>query len=220
MRALKIQIRIIALVMIFSWCCCSVHGQTEEMAVADDVTAWQKQLEAASFEDRDKAEAEIIKIGSAALDHIADPSEDFEEDLNERLIRIRKKLEKVAIQEAISPSKITLSGEMSLKQAFAGVKKQSGNVIALAEGYDPAFLNKKITLDLKEASFWTAFAEIQSRGGLSSDAYGSVPGQATVIPNAGVDPAMVDKAVTAVPPPLDESGIFRCLLYTSDAADE
>ena len=209
MRALKIQIRIITLVMIFSWCCCSVHGQTEEMAVADDVTAWQKQLEAASFEDRDKAEAEIIKIGSAALDHIADPSEDFEEDLNERLIRIRKKLEKVAIQEAISPSKITLSGEMSLKQAFAGVKKQSGNVIALAEGYDPAFLNKKITLDLKEASFWTAFAEIQSRGGLSSDAYGSVPGQATVIPNAGVDPAMVDKAVTAVPPPLDESGIFR-----------
>jgi len=211
MCANPIRIRVIAALFVgLLWFAAGVHAQTEEMAVADNVRDFQEQLKSANFDERDEAEAEIIKLGSSALDHIADPSEDFEEDFNKRLIRIRKTLEKVAVQEAISPSKITLSGEMTLKQAFAKVKSQTGNVIALAEGYDPAFLEKKITLDLKDASFWTAFTDILSRGGLDSNMYGGVPGQATVIPRAPVDPAMVDKAVAAPKKaPLDESGIFR-----------
>lgn len=187
----------------------AVLAQSEEMKIADQVQAFQEQLNSASFEERDEAEEAILKIGTIALDYISDPSEDFEEDKNTRLVRIRKKLEQVAIEEAISPSKISLSGEMTLKKAFAGIKRQSGNEIQLAEGYDPAFLEKKITLDLDEASFWTAFTDIQSRGGIDSNIYGGEAGKATVIPKPPVDPAAIDKAVDIAPPPLDESGIFR-----------
>ena len=187
----------------------TLFAQSEEMKIADEVAAYQHQLKSASFEERDEAEEAILKLGSTALDYISDPSQDFEEDLNTRLVRIRKKLEQVAIEEAISPSKITLSGEMTLKRAFAGIKGQTGNEIQLAEGYDPAFLNKKITLDLKDATFWTAFTDIQNRGGLQSNVYGGVEGVATVLPRPATDPAMIDKAVDVAPPPLDESGIFR-----------
>ena len=185
-------------------------AQLEEMKVADDVEAIQQQLSSASFDERDEAEKKIIAIGPEALDYISDPSAEFEEDVNKRLTRIRKKLEQVAIEEAISPSMITLSGEMSLEKAIAEVKRQTGNSIKLAEGYDPEFLKrKKVTLELKDATFWTAFEDIQTRGGLMSNVYGSEPGHAIVVPKAAVDPAMIDKPVAAVTPPNDQSGIFR-----------
>jgi len=92
---------------------------------------------------------------------------------------------------------------------FSVIKRQSGNSIKLAEGYDPEYLNKKISLELKDASFWTVFAEVQSRGGLQSVVYGGEPGHATVVPKPVANPDMVDKAVANVPPPSDQSGIFR-----------
>ena len=193
-------------------------AQTEEMKVAEDVAAIQEKLESASFEDRDNAEKEMIALGPDALDHLPDASADFEEDVNTRLKRIRKQLEQLAIEAAISPSKITLSGTMSLKKAIGLVKQQSGNVIALAEGYDNTFLSKKISLDLKEASFWAALAEISARGGLQTTAYGGVPGQTTVIPLATVDPSTIDKAVTRTPAPLDEAGIFRIRVSSVSSA--
>ena len=196
----------------------SVVGQTEEMAVADDVAELEQQLQSASFEERDAAEEAIVKLGSEALDFISDPSADFEEDLNTRLTRVRKKLEQLAIEEAISPSKITLSGKMSLKSAFAQIKKQTGNVIALAEGYDPAFLNKEIELDMKDASFWTALADLTNRGGLESSIYGGVLGQTTVVPKPPADPTKIDKAVDVAPAPLDESGIFRIRVSSVSSA--
>ena len=196
-----------------------VYAQTEEMEVADNVRAIQEQLKSPNFDERDEAEAEIIKLGSAALDFVNDPSKDFEEDVNKRLIRIRKTLEKVAVQEAISPSKITLVGEVSLKKAFAVIKAQTGNEIALAEGYDPAFLEKKVTLDHEDVSFWTVYSDIQTKGGVESNLYGGVAGKAIVIPKAAVDPAMVDKAVVkASPPPIDESGIFRLRVTGTSSA--
>lgn len=195
-----------------------VAAQTEEMAVADDVAEFEQQLQSASFEERDAAEESIVKLGSEALDHISDPSADFEEDLNARLSRIRKRLEQVAIEEAISPSKITLSGKMSLKSAFAQIKKQTGNVIAFAEGYDPALLDKKIDVDLKDVSFWTALADLTNRGGLESSVYGGVLGQTTVVPKPPADPAKIDKAVDIVPAPLDESGIFRIRVSSVSSA--
>jgi hypothetical protein len=197
----------------------SLAAQTEEMEVADNVRVIQEQLKSPNFDERDEAEAEIIKLGSSALDHIDDPSEDYEADFNERLIRIRKALEKVAVQEAISPSRITLVGEVSLKKAFAVIKSQTGNEIALAEGYDPAFLEKKIKLNHEDASFWTVFADLQAKGGIESNLYGGVAGKAVVVPRGAVDPAMVDKAVAKVPPaPLDESGIFRLRVTGTSSA--
>ncbi|QEG21283.1 hypothetical protein [Mariniblastus fucicola] len=196
-------------VLAILFCHATASAQTEEMKVADKVDALVEQLQSASYEERDEAEKEILKIGSDALDYIDDPSDQFEEDLNKRLTRVRKQLEQIAIEETISPSKITISGEMTLKQAFAEVKRQSGNVIALGEGYDPAFLEKKITLDLTDASFWDTFVEIKTKGGLDSNTYGGELGQATVIPRPAADPAQIDKAVTSVPPPSDDSGIFR-----------
>lgn len=188
----------------------SALAQREEMKVANDVKELQEQLSAASFDKRDEAEKQIIEIGTEALDFIADPSTEFEEDVNTRLTRIRKKLEQVAIEEAISPSKITLSGEMSLKTAFGEIKRQTGNSIKLAEGYDPAFLDKKkITLELEDATFWTAFEDILARSGLQSVVYGGEPGHAIVVPKEAVDPTKIDKAVGAIPPPNDQSGIFR-----------
>ena len=156
----------------------TLFAQTEEMKVSDDVEALQKQLESASFTDRDEAEKQIIALGPDALDFIPDPSDKFEDDFNVRVTRIRKALEKVAIERATSPTTISLSGNMSLKSAFSSIKNQTGNSIMLAEGYDPAFLDKKIDLDHKDATFWTVFADIQARGGVQSVVYGGEPGHA------------------------------------------
>ena len=98
---------------------------------------------------------------------------------------------------------------MTLRTAFERVKKQTGNVIALGEGYDEELLKKEVSLDLKEASFWTALADISTRGGLDTLAYSGVVGQTTVVPKPPVDPTMMDKEVAIAPVPVDESGIFK-----------
>ena len=187
----------------------STFAQTEEMAVADKVSDLEQKLSATSFEDRDAAEKEIIEFGSEALDYMSDPSPDFEDDLNARLTRIRKTLEKVAIEETITPSKITLAGEMSIKKAIGEIKSQTGNIIELEEGYDPTLLDRKIKFELEDASFWVAFSQILSRGGFASNAYGGVSGKAIIVPAPPVDPAQVDQVAKLKTPPLDQSSIFR-----------
>ena len=184
-------------------------AQTEEMQILDSVKELQKQLESASYDERDQAENEIIKLGIDALDYISDPSDEYTADLNERLVRIRKQLEKVAISKAISPTTINVSGTLSLKAALAKIKRQTGNVIALADGYDPAVLEQKISLELVDASFWKALAEITARGGVEVQTYSGLSNQTTIVPKAPVDPTLVDKAITEIPIPTDESGIFR-----------
>lgn len=193
-------------------------AQTEEMQISNDVESLQEQLESVSFTERDAAEKQIVELGPDALDFISDPSSEFEEDFNNRLTRIRKKLEQIAIEKATSPTKINLTGKMTLKSAFASIKKQTGNSITLAEGYDPVFLEKTIKLDHQDATYWTVFADIQARGGVESVVYGGEPGQAVVVPSAVVDPANVDKAVAVVPPPIDQSGIFRMRVSSVSSA--
>ena len=116
-------------------------AQSEEMAVADKVSDLEEQLSSTSIDKRDEAEKEIIAFGSKALDFLGDPSPDLEDDLNARLTRIRKALEKVAIDEAVTPSKITLSGEMTIQEALEQIKSQSGNIIEMAEGYDLSLIH-------------------------------------------------------------------------------
>ena len=184
-------------------------AQSEEMAVADKVSDLEEQLSSTSIDKRDEAEKEIIAFGSKALDFLGDPSPDLEDDLNARLTRIRKALEKVAIDEAVTPSKITLSGEMTIQEALEEIKSQSGNIIEMAEGYDPALLQKKVSFELSDASFWKAFSQIMERGRFASNAYGGVSGKAIIVPLPPVNPAEIDQSAKIKTPPLDQSSIFR-----------
>lgn len=188
------------------------------MKAIDQITALQKQLDSGSFDERDQAEQELVKLGPVVLDHLADPSKDFSSDKIQRLIRIRKKLEQAAIRQATTPSKITLSGTMTVKQAIDGIKSQTDNMLGLAEGYDDAVLEKEITLDLTDATFWTAAKEVMSRGGFQQVVYGAMPGQLTINPLPPLDPAAVDQAGVVPVIPRDDSGIFSTRVASVSSA--
>ena len=191
-------------------------SQTEEVQYAEELGKLQLELDSASISERDAAEEKILALGTDILDYLESPSRDYTSDRNERLKRIRKKLEKVAVQEVVTPTKITISGEVTLKQAFNAIEEQSGNRIALIEGAGE-IVGKKIKLELKDASFWEAANEICDKASLQMVSYGgSEPGQQTVMPRV-VNPDDIDKASDARPPH-GSSGIFSISVNSVSAA--
>ncbi len=214
---------LVSVCLVFTFCSATfcpaiAFGQIEEMKTIDKIGPLQKQLDSGSFDERDEAEKELIKLGPVVLDYLDDPSEDFSSDKNERLIRIRKQLEQAAIRVATSPSKISLSGTMTVKEAISEIKLQSDNVLGLAEGYDESVLEKEIEIDLKDATFWQAATEVMNRGGFQTVVYGSMPGQLTIIPIPPVQPDAIDQAQAAPVLPRDESGIFSTRVVSVSSA--
>ena len=176
-------------------------GQTEEVEQIEKLEKLQLQLDSAKISDRDEAEAKIIEMGSVALDYLESPAEDYTSDRNARLTRVRKKLEEVAIKEAVTPTKINLSGKMSVKAVLDEIEAQSENVIQLGEGFGGALLEKEIEVEFSDASFWEAASDVLEQAGLKPINYGGEPGKMIVAP---VDPAVGDENVL----PQCDSGIF------------
>lgn len=194
----------------------TLPGQTEEVEYAEELEKLQLQLDSASIPERDEAEKKIIGLGVGVLDYLEGPSKNYTTDRNTRLKKIRKALESLAVKAVVSPTKITLSGEMTVKEAFMEIEVQSGNRIGVAEGTDEGLLAKKVTLDLKESSFWESANQICDKANLQLTTYGGEPGQLTV---AGIrmGPEDIDQA-SDKRLPHGESGIFSVTVTSISSA--
>ena len=182
-----------------------VIGQTEEMAVVDRIEELQKQLDAADVGEQDAAEQELIKTGQIVLDQLADPGPEFSSQKNERLMRVRKTLEQEAIKLAISAGRVTIGEPMSLLEALAKIKQQTGNVVELPPGLDDSVGAKPVDVDLADATFWEAMNAILPQVGCRIDEYGGEPGKLAIVPKSDEVNAVAANLPTV---PRGVAGIF------------
>lgn len=158
-------------------------GQEEEMKIVDDINELQEKLAAPNIAAQDEAEAELIKMGSVVLDHLESPNENFTTAKNERLVRIRNKLEEQALRENTTASSVTITGKTTMAEALKMIRRQTGNKIAIREGLDDIYGATELELELDKAPFWIAVDKVLHAGEFSIDPYGGEPGTLTVIPN-------------------------------------
>ena len=123
-----------------------------------------------------RAEAALLKLGPQALDYLSPQTKEATTDFRERVARIRKTLEKIAVAEVTEqPGKVTLNGQMTVGDALKQIKRQTRNEVLVA---DDSLLDTPLTCNLKEVEFWAAMDEVMAKSKLQIDRYGNErPGQ-------------------------------------------
>ena len=184
-----------------------------DMELIDRVDTLRPQLESPSIPQRDKAQQELIDLGIRVLDHL-DPAEPTAAtDVIQRISKIRTELEKIVASIATRSSRATLTGKMTVGEALAALKKQTGNDVALTETTADIFSKREIDLKIENGTFWTALNSIAQQGEITISPYAAAPGQLRLDPTQSamqqaVAPNTNKPKVPASLPPNCVSGIF------------
>ena len=139
-----------------------------------------RRLEGDAVATRDAAEVELIGMGAQILPLLPEITPRTSGELKGRLQRIRQSLQKESVEDYFQPSLVTLQGEMELGEVIKQLQQQSGNEIEL-QGEQGMYSNT-ITLDAKEAEFWTVALDVMQQASLRINAYGSTEGSLVLAP--------------------------------------
>lgn len=185
--------------------------EVDEMKLIEQIAQLQKELESEEIPKRVAAEKAIIDLGVPALDHLEQPTDKTPSDAVERITRIRIALETLAVKQVTQPSKLSLSGAMSLADTLKSITKQTGNVVAV-EGATDAVMEQELKFEIKDGTFWQAINSLTKQTGFTSNPYESDKGILRLMP------ANITDAQKAEPAPYDASGIFETTVVQVSAS--
>lgn len=133
-----------------------------------DVDRLVVRLDDQTREVRDAAEDALIAFGPDVLPFLPEVNNNTAAEVKDRLARIRKSLEESSAEAVADASKITLSGSMTLSEALKLIQEQSGNrVVDYRERFGQQNEQNKITLEIKDQSFWQAIDQLCDQTGLT-----------------------------------------------------
>ena len=145
---------------------------------ADDPKAAEKvrglvvKLGAEKEADRNAAEAELLKIGAAALPHLP-PSEDknLTAEQKKRLTAILPKIWQQRVEQDVAGSFVELpKGAMPLLDALREIERQTGNVVKdQREDFNEEATNPTLQFDGKKRKFWEAMDQLCTQAGVSME---------------------------------------------------
>lgn len=189
----------VALVLAFASLANAQSVQDDEMKVAAKVVQLQLQLEDANLAKRESAEKELIDLGVGVLEYLEPATDETPTEAVERLGRIRKALEAVAVESHTKPRRISLQGSYSVKEAIELLAQKSKNKIVWPATIEDSIEAKKLDLDIDNQPFWRAIDKLADRASMRVDSFNSQPGQIMLVP---ADP-------NAAKVPVDSNGIFQ-----------
>jgi hypothetical protein len=152
-------------------------GQVEKPAAEElksDVRRLVRQLDASQLAQREAAEAELLKRGPVILELLPQPSDRQSAEVQQRLGRVRQKLQQQAADDAARPSLITLHGDaMPLSKVIEALQRQSGNTIVDSRGRlgQPA-ADPPLKLNFDKTPFWKALDQVVDQAGLEIYPFG------------------------------------------------
>lgn len=149
---------------LFAGFCVTIAGLAAEGARIDRLI---DQLSSNNFSEREEATKALDSVGAPALEPLkkAVKSNDAEtrRRAEELVSRIEKRLESARI---LAPSKVTLAfQDMPLAEAVADFSKKCGQKVSLG-GIQEKLAGRKVTLDVKDMSFWQALEQFCRSAGL------------------------------------------------------
>ncbi|MCH8921815.1 MAG: hypothetical protein IIA67_01565 [Planctomycetes bacterium] len=135
-------------------------------ALSKQVGRLVRQLRSDVAAERDAAEADLVKLGPAALPALNTPSiarlEKRDTAIKERLDRVRMTLQKQHAAASARSSLITLRGEgLPLSKVLAALSKQSGNeIVDTREEFGQEVTDPKLTVNFDKTPFWRALDNV------------------------------------------------------------
>lgn len=164
-----------------------------------------KALGDSSFEVREKAEKDLGLAGEPALEQLRKERKSEDPEIRRRVETLIKKIEMESDnKKLIDPKKITMKhSDVPVTEVIADLVKQSGYRIIL-EDKSHALESKKISVEMKDATFWEALETISMKANLVEVAglQGAAGNPIRVeFPKPNVFPRAVPKLVPPAVPP-------------------
>jgi hypothetical protein len=147
-------------------------GQAESPAgedLAAEVRRLVVQLDAGQLAQREAAEAELLRRGPAVLDLLPPDGQIASAEVQQRLGRLRQKLERLAADAVAQASTITLRAEgVPLSEVFAALQRQSGNTIVdYRRQFGQPSGDPKLKVDFRRMPFWAALDRVLDQAELT-----------------------------------------------------
>jgi hypothetical protein len=134
-----------------------------------------RQLDADTGQQRDQAEADLIRLGPDVLDLLPDSARQPPE-VKHRLGRVRQQLELLLAEQTSKPGLVTLRGDaLPLGEVLADLQKQTGNPIQRSEQLPPQAVEAKVNVSFDKTPFWEALDQVLDQAGLTVYPYGEGP---------------------------------------------
>jgi hypothetical protein len=173
------------------------------------VRAEIKQLASPSRAARAKAEQALTKLGPAILPLLPPP--DLLESVSVRVAirRVRVRLEHDAAELSLRPSKVTLTGDLSIKQLVEEIEKQTGNAISTSQ-LSSTQLDQRNSVNLEDTSFWSAIGNLESKDIFAG--FDKETGQLTLrrgTPQESTSATLVDRSFRIMAAPFQPQGTFN-----------
>ena len=182
----------------------AVNNQASSIQISQpSISEMIKALGDSSFEVREKAEKDLGLAGEPALEQLRKERKSEDPEIRRRVETLIKKIEMESDnKKLIDPKKITMKhSDIPVTEVIADLVKQSGYRIVL-EDKSRALESKKISVEMKEATFWEALETISMKANLVEVAglQGAAGNPIRVeFPKPNVFPRAVPKLV---PPPM------------------
>lgn len=192
--------------------CCSVAQDlppTDPLELSEAVLKLEEKLGSKSIPEREAAEKQLTAWGLPVLDHLSPISESQSAELQQRLQRIRTELERLAVVAVTNPSKVQLSGKLSLAQTLLAIRKQTGNVVEAT--VPDELLEQELLWQDQPIEFWNALERVLAEYHLAVDPYASQPQSLTLVEAKQNKPEPGDQ------PPSTVANVLRCELTRIDA---
>lgn len=141
--------------------------KSSDEKLSQEVQRLVRQLDSDALVDREKAEKELIALGTKITAYLPAVNKRLSAESALRLQRVRAALDQAAIESRIDGGKISFSGEVSLKDSLRQLESIASVKFNLQELND-----EEITLELKDASFWNALDALLDASKLDINLYG------------------------------------------------
>jgi len=161
---------------------CAILAQADAAGDLDlEVRGLVRRLNAPQLAQREEAERQLLDLGPKVLELLPEPNDRLPVETQQRLARVRQKLQQAATEQTAQGTRITLDAkEMPLPEVLAALEAQSGNKIELATAPPPGEEVPKLTLSLEKVLFWQALDQVLDQSGLTVESYGE-PGRLRLV---------------------------------------
>lgn len=140
-----------------------------------------RDLEANELAVRDRAEKELVAMGTSVLAYLPAVNARTSGELKVRLQRIRQSLQQSKVENFFEASRISLTGKMKLTEAIEKIAQQSNNPIKLANA--DAMADVEVELDAADAPFWEVMTKVMKQANLRVTTFGTT--ERELVLNAG-----------------------------------
>jgi hypothetical protein len=190
------------------------RGQAIDAALKDRVAQLVEKLDAKKAEDRDAAQAALIKLGARIAALLPEPAKDASAELKSRLAKVKEAFAEELERVNFQATRVTLKGDgLRLSEAVKQLQARTNNAITdLREAMGADATNPSLTLDIADKPFFEALDLVAKEAGVRPYFF-TGDGSIGLMAGSGGPNALPDQIGVDPPKPLVAySGPFRVTL--------